>query len=292
MTETLPDPLLSDEVDLRDFPFMPLDVVRLRDSDLAARSTAEEFRAAVFLWCASWHQIPAASLPDDDNVLARLAGFGRGVKDWMKHRKGALRGWMKCSDGRLYHPVVSEKANEAWGKREGMSRRGKAGARARWKEKQSVSNSVSIGTSIPIGTAKANGEADASAMPEAMPKNGNRQGQGQGQGDSSVLEDENGRRPPPPSAGIPKPPDPDADLFNRGKSILGKTAGGQIAKLKAMFGGDVARTRAYLEDAAVKSDPGEYVAATIRKHAGKPPPASGGLDFQRFPANGLYDTSI
>jgi len=91
---------------------------------------------------------------------------------------------------------------------------------------------------------------------------------------------------------MPKPPDPDADLFDRGKAILGKSAGGQIAKLKAMFGGDVAKTRAYLEDAAVKSDPGEWVAATIRKHAGKVAQSAGGLDFQRFPGNGLYDTSI
>ena len=26
----------------------------------------------MLLWCASWHQVPAASLPDDDIVLARL----------------------------------------------------------------------------------------------------------------------------------------------------------------------------------------------------------------------------
>lgn len=93
---------------------MPLDVVRLRDSDLAATETAEAFRAAVMLWCASWHQLPAASLPDDDRVLANLAGYGRVVKEWQKEREGALRGWVKCADGRLYHPVVAEKAAEAW----------------------------------------------------------------------------------------------------------------------------------------------------------------------------------
>lgn len=107
-------PLTSADCDLRDFPFMPLDVVRLRDSDLAATETAEGFRAAVMLWCASWHQLPAASLPDDDRVLANLAGYGRVVKEWQKEREGALRGWIKCSDGRLYHPVVAEKAVEAW----------------------------------------------------------------------------------------------------------------------------------------------------------------------------------
>jgi len=93
---------------------MPLDVVRLRDSDISAITTGDEFRCAVLIWCASWHQVPAASIPDDDIVLAQLAGFGRVVKEWKKVRDGALRGWIKCSDGRLYHPVVAEKANEAW----------------------------------------------------------------------------------------------------------------------------------------------------------------------------------
>ena len=93
---------------------MPFDVVRLRDSDISAIATGDEFRCAVLLWCASWHQVPAASIPDDDIVLAQLSGFGRVVREWKKVRDGALRGWIKCSDGRLYHPVVAEKANDAW----------------------------------------------------------------------------------------------------------------------------------------------------------------------------------
>lgn len=109
-----PTPLTPSDCDLRDFPFMPLDVVRLRDSDISAIATGDEFRCAVLLWCASWHQVPAASIPDDDIVLAQLAGFGRVVREWKKVRDGALRGWIKCTDGRLYHPVVAEKANEAW----------------------------------------------------------------------------------------------------------------------------------------------------------------------------------
>ena len=108
------EPLVSVEVDLRDFAFMPLDVVRLRDSELAATVTGEEFRAAVLLWCASWHQIPAGSLPDDDAQLSSLAGYGRVVKEWLRHKAGALHGWVKCSDGRIYHPTIAEKANDAW----------------------------------------------------------------------------------------------------------------------------------------------------------------------------------
>lgn len=112
--KSVPEPLTSIDCDLRDFAFMPLDVARLRDSDLAIQLGAEEFRAAVLLWCAAWHQVPAASLPDDDKALAALAGYGRVVTEWRKHREGALYGWVKCDDGRLYHPVVAEKARDAW----------------------------------------------------------------------------------------------------------------------------------------------------------------------------------
>ena len=110
----LPEPLTPGDCDLRDFAFMPLDVARLRDSDLAALESPECCWSAVLLWCASWHQVPAASLPNDDRVLAQLAGFGRVVKEWQRVREGALRGWIVCADGRLYHPVVAEKALDAW----------------------------------------------------------------------------------------------------------------------------------------------------------------------------------
>jgi|CXWL01.1.fsa_nt_gi hypothetical protein len=107
-------PLTPADCDLRDFEFMPLSVVRLRDSDMAALQSPEECWAAVLLWSAAWHQVPAASLPDDDRVLSVLAGYGRVVKEWMRVRAGALRGFVRCADGRLYHPVVAEKAREAW----------------------------------------------------------------------------------------------------------------------------------------------------------------------------------
>lgn len=111
---SLPEPLTPADCDLRDFQFMPLDVVRLRDSDIAVMVSGEEFRSAVMLWCAAWHQVPAGSLPTDDRSLALLAGYGRAVAEWLKVKEGALRGWIECADGRLYHPVVCEKARESW----------------------------------------------------------------------------------------------------------------------------------------------------------------------------------
>lgn len=109
-----PNPLTHVDCNLQDFAFMPLDVARLRDSDLAANESPEACWAAVQLWAASWHQVPAASIPDDDKWMAQKTGYGRIIKEWMKVRAGALRGFVKCSDGRLYHPVVAEKAREAW----------------------------------------------------------------------------------------------------------------------------------------------------------------------------------
>lgn len=117
MTDALPEPLIPAEVDLRDLPYMPLDVRRLRDSRLVATCRPEAVVAAILLWSASWHQQPAASLPDDDAELAQLAGLGRDVKEFRRIRVGALHGLILCNDGRWYHPVVAEKAAEAWNAR-------------------------------------------------------------------------------------------------------------------------------------------------------------------------------
>lgn len=110
----LPSAPVPSDCDLQDFAFMPLHVARLRDSDLAAEEDPEACWYAVLLWSASWHQIPAASLPDNDTVLCKLIGLGRDLRTFRKHRDGMLRGFIKCDDGRLYHPVVVEQALDAW----------------------------------------------------------------------------------------------------------------------------------------------------------------------------------
>lgn len=96
---------------------MPLDVARLRQSELASDETPEACWAAVLLWCASWHEIPAGSIPDNDQWQAKQAGYvarGKIDKAWEAVKAGALRGFVLCDDGRLYHPVVAEKARESW----------------------------------------------------------------------------------------------------------------------------------------------------------------------------------
>jgi len=112
-----PQPLTPPDCDLRSsgMLFMPLDVGRLMDSDLFAIANGEEFKAAMALYAKSWMQVPAASLPNDDRVLAHLAG-GFTPRRWQKIKAVALRGWILCTDGRLYHPVIAELAHDAWEK--------------------------------------------------------------------------------------------------------------------------------------------------------------------------------
>ena len=125
-------PLTPPDCDLRAFATMPLDAVRLFGSEFHAVASDGAWRAGVTLWLRAWHQVPAASLPDDDVQLTRLAELGRDIKEWKRLRDQALHGWIKCSDGRLYHPVVAEIANGAWKKRQAFKERSAKANEKRW----------------------------------------------------------------------------------------------------------------------------------------------------------------
>lgn len=129
---TLSAPLTPADLDLRDFAYMPVDIGRLFGSEFHAAASDAEWRAGMTLWLKSYHQVPGASVPDDDVALARLAEFGRDIKGWRKVKTAALRGWVKCSDSRLYHPVVAEKALEGWLEKLAQRRSGGAGNAKRW----------------------------------------------------------------------------------------------------------------------------------------------------------------
>jgi hypothetical protein len=112
--ETLPPPPIPAGADLTDFPYMPLQVARLRRSKawLICKRRPDLAFYMLNLWTAAWHERPAGSLEDDDDVLADLAMCSPERFD--KLREAVLRGWVKCSDGRLYHPVVAEVVLEVW----------------------------------------------------------------------------------------------------------------------------------------------------------------------------------
>lgn len=111
------EPLTPPDCDLRDQPWFPLYVDKLAGSRWWRKASHVARSINVDLWLAAWSEIPAASLPDDDVELALLAGFGRGagaVEEWKKVRDEVLEPWRRTSGGRLYHPTLSEVANEAW----------------------------------------------------------------------------------------------------------------------------------------------------------------------------------
>lgn len=112
--EALPEPLVPAEVDLNGYGFMPMLHHRVLQSTLFIKSTGDEFKAAFALWCASWSEKPAGTLPNDDEMLEALARS----KTWKKVKARALHGWILCSDGRLHHPVLAPLAIDAWGRRE------------------------------------------------------------------------------------------------------------------------------------------------------------------------------
>lgn len=112
-----PPPIPAD-VDLRDFRFMPLDVLTIRDGRLPLGDPAI-FRATVLLWFVAWHQLPAGSLLSDDEWLADHSGAHA---DWPRIRDAVLAGFVEHDDGRLYHPVVTEKVLEAWDRKRAKQR--------------------------------------------------------------------------------------------------------------------------------------------------------------------------
>lgn len=245
MSADLPEPLVPAEVDLRDFQYMELDVRRLRDSRFGAEVSGDAFRAGVLLWCASWHQVPAGSLPDDDIELANLAGYGRFVKEWRKSRTQALQGFIKCTDGRLYHEVVCEKAFSAWNGKlrhhydRACDRLRKVNKARALKELAPIPeltfeewNSQRMAAGLPMEKADAsagipqNHPATAAGIPpeNALKGRGNGEGKGKGEGKGESLRpsvpDGTGAAapltaleadPPPPAPSPPAPPlDPGA----------------------------------------------------------------------------------
>jgi hypothetical protein len=129
---TMPEPLTTPACDLRSFPFMPLDTHRLLKSEtwMEAADNPKLGHALICLWCEAWHQVPAGSLPDKHGILARLAMCT--PDEWEHLRTRALQGWVRCSDGRLYHPVVAEKALEAMLEKLSHRRLSAAGNKKRW----------------------------------------------------------------------------------------------------------------------------------------------------------------
>src|SRR5690349_18176721 len=105
-------PITTTDMDLRDLDGFMLNVERLLASELWAltKKRPEAFRGAVGLWARAWKQLPPASLPDNEEVLASYADMS--LAAFRKHRDLVMRNFELCSDGRFYHTKLAEEANK------------------------------------------------------------------------------------------------------------------------------------------------------------------------------------
>ena len=169
----LPAPLVPFEVDLRDFPFMPLDVMRLLNSEFYAIASDAEYRAGTTLWFSCWHEVPSGSLPDDDRILCHLARLGRDMRRWRRVKDVAMHGYIMCSDGRFYHPIIATKAIEAWGRIRDQKKRTEAARRAlSQKAKRSVTEPVTEPAAEPVTDSNGHWTSEKDSPPPTPPATG------------------------------------------------------------------------------------------------------------------------
>jgi len=84
-----------------------VEVARALGSDTWAKASDDERHWLWSIWLLSWVQVPMGSWQDDDEVIARKIGVS--LARFRKSRHVLMRGWKNHDDGRLYHPVITEK---------------------------------------------------------------------------------------------------------------------------------------------------------------------------------------
>ncbi len=299
--QQLPEPMVPEDCDLADFAFMPLDVARLRDSDLAANETPEACWAAVLLWSAAWHQVPAGSMPDNDAWIAKQAGYalrGRIDPKWKRVREGAMHGWVLCSDGRYHHPVVAEKARDAWASKlmqrwrtecarikKHNDRHGTSVGRPSYEEW--ISSGRPAGQPLPLpgdkgscpegqggvvpGDSQPGPDGQGAHVPDET--HSKRQGQGQGQGQGHPIYSV------PDGTGGPAPNTPGDmtkdELWRAGKSLLAEAGmpraqcGSFVGKLVKDYGDAVVVEAVRAAVVARPADPVAYLKATCQGATGE-----------------------
>lgn len=276
-----------------------MEIQRLFNSEFHARSSDAGWRAGLTLWMKSFHQVPAGSVPDDDVALARLAELARDVKAWRKVKEEALYGWIKCSDGRWYHPVVVEKVTEAWiGKKSQRMRTAKARLGAlltRLSKADDASDAAHLETSVqtllsemsqhlPQNELEAVTRSVTDSVAESKRKREGKR-QGQGQGDFKVDSVPNGTGAAAP---VVEPEgqaqDPavmtKTELWTVGKSLLAASmpkaqCGTFVGKLCKEYGDDIVIEAVRSTVVAQPADPASFLKADCQRRAGERTSAGG-----------------
>lgn len=220
-------------------PWMPLYIADYK-ADTGHLSAAEHGAYLLLIM----HYWTTGALPNDDRQLARIACMT--ATEWRRSRDTIAAFF---EDGWRHTRIDAELTKTAETASRYATRASKAG-RKRWAKHQS-----SDATSTAASIAQAPLE-ECLSMPISQPH---------------TLEPNGSNGADAPSS---PPPDPDAELFRRGREVLGPKAGGMISKLKAAKGGSIPLARAAIEAAATKHDPAEYIGAICRGPPARAAPAT------------------
>ena len=301
------DPMTPPECDLAGFDFMPLDVSRLLKSDtwINAASVPHLSHALISLWAEAWRQVPAASLPTNDKVQQRLSMV---EGKWPKVRAAALADWVECSDGRLYHPVVAEKALEAWLEKLAQRLSSGAGNAKRWGttfdtapiEAQMITARSLLARLNPqsraltkkrTSGAPKKGNRDSDQHPDGIPPGS----QETETGTNTSVPNGTGAATAPP-AGPPQPKTPDEmtkqELWTAGKSLLIEAGvpkaqcGSYVGILCKDYGEEVVHQAVLATVKANPPDPRSYLKATCQRLVGERKPNGAAA---RQPNHGAHD---
>ena len=187
---------------------------------------------------------PLLPCPTTTAFWRSLAGFGRAVKLWLRVKQKALRGFYLCADGRLYHSVVAEKALEADFKR--------------WKRKQQTA----------AASLARRDQYEVRLRDRDDPNNDQRNVERNDLEVKGTKGSERNRSTEAVASGAGPPSkisSNEREYFSRGKQVLGKNAGGLLAKLLKAKSNDAVVAHAIIETASLKENPAEYVGAVVAR---------------------------
>ena len=102
---SLPDPPYPKDTRAKGWS-LELSYERIEESDTWAITTQDLRPWLLMVWFTAWKQSTIASLPNNDEVIA--ARIGMPLKQFLVNKDVLLRGFYLCSDGRLYHRVMTE----------------------------------------------------------------------------------------------------------------------------------------------------------------------------------------
>ncbi|CDN87348.1 hypothetical protein BN948_01770 [Hydrogenophaga intermedia] len=163
MSETLPPPPYPADTKSKGWRF-ELDLEQLTQSDTWALAGPLARPWLLMLWTTAWQQQPCGALTDDDEIIA--ARVGMPLELFQEHRKVLMRGWAKASDGRLYHPIITQRVLAMMGKRDAEKIR-KANYRARQAASHPPAESREEGGSPPMSHGTTEGRTQDSGGSDA-----------------------------------------------------------------------------------------------------------------------------